>query len=103
MESVGTGLAKLAAEVLRGASAEEVPLLAWGLVCGKAVGSHARAVSFTCGVLRVEVADPAWRTELAEMEMRFLMALKHLIPSDANDAQVQHIEFVLSQPVREPK
>jgi len=96
MEHIGTGLANMAAEVLRGAPAQEVPLLAWGLVCGKAVETRTRAVSFNCGILRVEVTDATWCTSLGEMEARFRLVLNKLIPQEAG-TRVERIEFVAAQ------
>lgn len=104
MERIGTGLAKMAAQILRDAPPDEVPLLAWPLACGRTVAARTRALSFSAGTLRVEVADNGWRSQLAEFEPRYLDALRQLVPADESGQQrVERIEFVLAHPAREKK
>src|SRR5512142_2770549 len=91
MERVGTGLAKIAREILRGAPASEVPLLAWPLVCGTAVAARTRAVGFARGVLRVEVPDPAWRTQLGDLAPQYIASFARLL----RNKQVERIDFEL--------
>jgi hypothetical protein len=91
MERVGTGLAKIARELLRGAPAQEAPLLAWPLACGTAVAARTRAVAFVHGGLRVEVLDAAWQPQLADLAPQYVASLCQLLGND----QVRHIEFVL--------
>ena len=64
LEQAGAGLEKIVAQSSAGAAAE-APLMAWPLVCGSAVAERTRALSFADGVLRVEVADAGWKSELA--------------------------------------
>ncbi|MFB3916473.1 MAG: DciA family protein [Terriglobales bacterium] len=104
MQPIGTDLAKLAAQVLRNAPADELPLLAWPLACGKAVAERTRALSFNAGVLRVEVPDSGWRSQLAEFEPRYLAAMRQMIADDEKAEQaIKRIQFVLARPARETK
>jgi hypothetical protein len=91
MERVGTGLAKIAREILRGAPAGEVPLLAWPLVCGTAVAARTRAVGFQRGVLRVEVSDTAWRAQLVDLAPQYIASFARLL----RNQRVERIEFEL--------
>lgn len=92
MERVGTGLAKMARDLLRGAPADEVPLLAWPLVCGAAVAARTRALGCERGVLRVEVPDAAWRAQLADLAPQYVASFTQLVGSK----RVERIEFILS-------
>ena len=72
MEPVRTGLRNIMSELLRSRPAEEAVVLAWPLVCGKEVAARTRAVSFSEGNLIVEVADAAWRNQLAAFAPRYI-------------------------------
>jgi hypothetical protein len=37
---------------------------AWPLVCGAAMASHGRLLSYAEGTLHIEVIDPAWRAQM---------------------------------------
>lgn len=96
MERAGTGLQKIVAEALRKAPQEEAPLLAWPMVCGAQLAAKTRALDFQSGVLRVEVPDAAWATQLLVFVPRYLAAVNRL-----TGGGVQRIQFVLAgQPVR---
>lgn len=78
------------ARSLRQAPAAEVPMTAWPLVCGSAVAERTGAVSFENGMLRVEVPDAGWKTELQALAPRYLAAINRY----ASDT-VQRIEFLV--------
>lgn len=93
MEQAGRGLEKLVAQSLRQAPANEGPLLAWPIVCGSVVAERTRALSFAEGVLRVEVADSGWKSELQSLAPRYLSAINRY-----TTAPVYRIEFVVAYP-----
>ena len=74
---------------LHRAPAPERPLLAWPLACGSAVAARTRAVSFSRGVLTVEVSDAGWQRELSALAGRYLAALNRY-----SGHQVERIDFV---------
>jgi predicted nucleic acid-binding Zn ribbon protein len=94
MEQAARGLDKLVAQSLRQAPPGEVPLLAWPIVCGSAVAERTRALSFADGMLRIEVADEGWKTELQALAPRYLSAINRYTTSP-----VYRIEFVVAGPV----
>jgi hypothetical protein len=65
LNRASAGLENIIADALHHAPASESPLLAWTVACGSAVADRTRALSFSDGILRVEVADAGWRRELA--------------------------------------
>jgi predicted nucleic acid-binding Zn ribbon protein len=91
MEHAGAGLEKIVAQSLRQAPAAEAPLMAWPLVCGSAVAERSRASSFEDGVLRVEVADARWKSELQSLAPRYLAAINRYTTE-----AVRRIEFVVT-------
>jgi predicted nucleic acid-binding Zn ribbon protein len=91
MEQAGAGLQKIVAEALRKAAPEEAPLLAWPMVCGARLAEKTRALDFSGGVLRVEVPDAAWATQLLVFVPRYLANLNRL-----TGGGVQRIQFVLA-------
>jgi hypothetical protein len=88
VEHVRTGLQSIVLGVLRDVPSEEAAMLGWPLVCGPSVAAKTRAMGCDKGVLRVEVADKAWRSQLQELLPRYAAAMKKI-------AGVEHIEFVL--------
>ena len=88
-ERAGSGLNKIAQALLRGAPADESPLLAWPLACGAQVAGKTRALRFDGGVLTVEVPDETWRGQLRDMAANYVRSLKRLL-----DGRVERIEFV---------
>ena len=90
MEQAGAGLEKIVAQSLRHAPPEEAPLAAWPVVCGSAVAERTRAVSFECGVLRVEVSDAGWKKELQTLASRYLAVINRY-----TTAAVNRIDFVV--------
>jgi predicted nucleic acid-binding Zn ribbon protein len=78
------------ASSLRRAPRGQAPLLAWPLACGSAVASRTAATSFQDGVLRVEVPDVGWRTELRHLAPQYLAVINRYSTSP-----VGKIEFVV--------
>jgi hypothetical protein len=80
---------KLVAGSLRKAPSAEVPLLAWPMACGSAVAARTRALEFARGVLKVEVADAAWRAELQHLAPKYVAILNKY------GTGVARVEFVV--------
>jgi predicted nucleic acid-binding Zn ribbon protein len=93
LEHAAGGLEKLVAQSLRLAPAGDAPLLAWPVVCGSAVAQRTRALAVQDGLLRVEVPDAGWKTELQALAPRYVAAIQRYAP----DA-VRRIEFVIVAP-----
>ena len=91
MEQVGAGLEKIVTGSLRRSPAGQGPLLAWALACGQAVAARTRALDFAQGVLRVEVPDPGWRSELQVLAPQYLAVLNRYVAES-----VRRIEFVIA-------
>ena len=90
MDRAAGRLDTIVANALHQAPAEESPLLAWPVVCGSAVAERTRALSFSDGVLRVEVADAGWQRELGALAPRYLATVNRY-----SATAVQRIEFVV--------
>jgi Dna[CI] antecedent, DciA len=84
------GLETIFAKALYRAPASESALLAWPIACGSAVAEQTRALGFSGGILRVEVADAGWRRELVALAPRYLASINNC---SANP--VERIEFVV--------
>jgi len=91
MEQVGAGLEKIIAGSLRLSPAGQGPLLAWPVACGQAVAARTQAVNFAEGVLRVEVPDHGWRTELQALAPQYLAVINRYVAES-----VRRIEFVIA-------
>ena len=92
MEQAGAGLEKIVAHSLRLMPPAEAPLMAWPVVCGSAVAERSRAVSFSGGVLRIEVADVGWKRELQALASNYLATLNRYLGN-----RVQRLEFVVRE------
>lgn len=92
MQQAGGGLEKIVAQSLRQSSAADAPLLAWPVVCGSAVADRTRALSFEDGVLRVQVADAGWKSELQSLAPRYLATINKFTSMTVNK-----IEFVVAR------
>lgn len=92
MDRAAAGLEKLVADALHRAPAAESPLLAWPVACGSAVADRTRALGFTDGILRVEVADAGWQRELTALAPRYLAAINRY-----SGASVRRLEFVVKR------
>ncbi len=96
MNRASAGLESVIAKALHRAPTNESALLAWPIACGSAVADRTRALSFSEGILRVEVADAGWRRELANLAPRYLASINKY-----SAASVRRIEFVVkAQPQR---
>ncbi|MFY9644617.1 MAG: DUF721 domain-containing protein [Terriglobales bacterium] len=83
-------LETIIAKALHRAPASESALMAWPVACGSAVAERTRAVSFSDGILRVEVADAGWRRELTDLAPRYLASINKY-----SGTAVTRIEFVV--------
>ena len=90
LNRTSAGLENIVARALHRAPAAESALLAWPVACGSAVADRTRALSFSDGILTVEVADAGWRRELANLAPRYLALVNKF-----SAASVKRIEFVV--------
>jgi hypothetical protein len=90
LDRTSAGLETIVAKALHRAPANESALLAWPVVCGSAVAERTRAVSFSDGILQVEVADAGWRRELANLAPRYVALINRY-----SATSVRRIEFVV--------
>ena len=90
MDRASAGLESVISKALHQAPVEDSALLAWPIVCGSAVAERTRAMNFSGGILRVEVADVGWQRELATLAARYLAAINRYTA-----AGVERIEFVV--------
>ena len=91
MERAGSDLERIVVQSLRQAPRTQAPLMAWPVVCGSAVAERTRAIQFLDGVLRVEVADNGWKSELQALAPRYLAAINRYTVEI-----VRRIEFVVA-------
>ena len=91
MEQAGTGLDAIVAKSLRQAPSAQAALMAWPIVCGSAVSERTRAFEFQDGVLKVEVPDAGWKSELQTLAPRYLAAINRYTTEP-----VCRIEFVVT-------
>ena len=54
-------------ESLRAMSPEDRLAAAWPVACGRALAGHGVIVGFAEGILSIQVADPAWLTQMRSM------------------------------------
>ncbi len=90
MNRASAGLETMLAKALHLAPPNESALLAWPVACGSAVADRTRALSFSDGILRVEVADAGWRRELASLAPRYLALINKY-----SATSVKRIEFLV--------
>ena len=95
VQQAGSDLERIVEQSLRQAPPLKAPLMAWPVVCGSAVAERTRALSFVDGVLRVEVPDAGWRSELQTLAPRYLAVINRYTTQ-----AVRRIEFVVSRPAR---
>jgi hypothetical protein len=86
-------LEKIVAQQLRRAPANEQPLLAWGVVCGKAVAEKTSATEFAGGELFVTVPDRGWQKELGSFVPQYIAGINRLVGKDT----VQRITFITAE------
>lgn len=83
-------LEKIVAEQLRRAPANEQPLLAWAVVCGKTVAEKTSATVFSGGELHVTVPDRGWQTQLMSFVPQYVAGINRMVGKDV----VQRITFI---------
>ncbi len=89
MEPIAPEMEKIIAGSLRKAPSAEAALLAWPMACGSAVAARTQATEYSHGTLRVEVPDPAWRSELQHLAPRYVAVLNRYVKG------VSRVEFVV--------
>lgn len=97
MEHGRSELHKIFADALKRASSEQIPVLAWPMVCGGSVARRTRAVSFHNGVLLVHVPDRQWRVELEALSGDYVRALNEVVKK-----KVLRIDFIVPGEKGEP-
>ena len=90
MNRASAGLESIIAKALHGAPPGESAMLAWPVVCGSAVAERTRPLSFSDGILYVEVADSGWRRELINLAPRYVALINKY-----STTTVKRIEFVV--------
>jgi len=90
MERATPALQKIVVDILHRAPPEEMPMLAWPLVCGRSVAGKTRALDCIAGVLRIEVPDATWRGQLVGLVPHYLHVLERMI-----GPKVQRVDFVV--------
>lgn len=98
MEPASTGLAKIFRDLLTRAPIEEQPVVAWPFICGPGVANMTRAVGFSAGVLRVEVADATWKAQLADLAPQYVAGFAKLLGD-----VVTRIEFTVDPKTKEER
>ncbi len=89
MDSARPTLQKIVADALNRLPAEQVPIETWPFACGKQVAERTQAVSFGNGVLRVEVRDASWQSQLQDLSGCYLAKLNQY-----SRTPIERIEFV---------
>ena len=84
-------LEKLVSEQLRQAPKDEAPLLAWPLVCGKAVAEVTRAIAVEGSELLVMVPDTAWIAQLKTFASKYVAGVNALLGAK----RIERIRFVI--------
>jgi predicted nucleic acid-binding Zn ribbon protein len=91
MERASAGLQKIVGDALRRTPSAQAPLFAWPLACGTAVAERTRPLDCSKGVLRVEVPDAGWRSELQALAPQYLAVINRYVSES-----IHRIEFVVS-------
>jgi len=84
-------LEKIVSSALRHAAPEQTPVLAWPLACGSAVAARTLVLGFSDGVLRVQVADAGWKSELQNLAPRYVALLNRYA-----SRKIERIEFLVA-------
>jgi len=87
-------LQRIFADVLKNASPDQGPLLAWPLVCGPGVANRTQPIDFAGGVLRVRVPDKEWKAQLEALAGDYLKAFA-MLPEVKK--KVERIEFIVGK------
>ena len=86
-------MAETVAQTLKRLPPEELPQAAWDYAAGQAVAEKTRALGCEGKVLRVEVADANWRTQLYSMAPQYVARLQPYLA-------VERIEFEIAGSAR---
>jgi hypothetical protein len=89
MERATAGLQKIVSDALRRTPPQQAPVLAWPLACGTAVAERTKVLDYSHGVLRVEVPDAGWRTELQSLASQYVAVINRYVGQTVN-----RIEFI---------
>jgi hypothetical protein len=89
VDPIAPSLEKIVASSLRRNPRADAAVMAWPLACGSTVAARTRALEFSDGVLRIEVANGAWRAELQRLAPKYLAVLNRYV------AGVSRVEFLL--------
>ena len=89
MERAVTGLKKIVLDAIRQSRHGDAPLLAWPVIVGRAIAAQTKAIEFSDGILRVQVPDKNWRSELSAFAPQYIAAYQSV-------AKVESIEFVVA-------
>ncbi len=90
MLPVSADLEKIVIASFRHLPPTEAALSAWPIVCGSAVAERTRAEGFADGILRVTVADAAWKRELQTLAPRYVATMNRYV-----GRKVARIEFLI--------
>ena len=80
MEDISSGLQQIKASLLRGCDPKDAPAIAWPMVCGSRVAEKTQVSAFENASLTIVVPDKGWRSELADLAPRYLVALNKISP-----------------------
>jgi predicted nucleic acid-binding Zn ribbon protein len=89
MEPIRSGLRRIMSDFLKTQPQEEAPLLAWPVVCGPKMAERTRALSFSDGLLIVEVPDEDWRRQLTQFTPRYLSGFNELVGDLVKEVRFQ--------------
>lgn len=92
MDSARGTLHKIIAETIRRLPPQEAVMTAWAFVCGAAVAERTKVLAYENGVLRVQVADAAWRAQLVSMRSQYINGLRTY-----TGQETEKIEFLLPE------
>ena len=93
MKHIASDLTQVKADLLQRMPEEEAMAAAWRLVCGEAVADKTRFLGCAHRVLTIEVADPAWRTQLTELAASYVKDLNRLLPG-----KIERVRFLAASP-----
>jgi hypothetical protein len=80
MEDIASGLEQIRATLLRSCDPKDAPAIAWPMVCGSRVAEKTQVSGFENASMTIIVPDKGWRSELADLAPRYLVALNRISP-----------------------
>jgi len=78
MQAISQGLLTIKANLLRACKTDDVPVVAWQMVCGSPAMEKTRIIKFDRGVLTVAVVDAQWVPVLEQFTDQYLLALNKI-------------------------